>query len=334
MAGIPSNAGIASIGYDRLAASRALLAAQQQGRAGVGVSTLASTGLPRGADTVTLSKAAKPLDELRGLIAGLRQSFSRVPVAGIASVRGELAALASDADRGPGNTLIRPSLGVASADLYFAELEPGERVDLDATVTQSAQRGTLFLQGSVGAQSLDLEGGSFLTLEIAGNLGSQTISFASGQTFETIANLINVHSKATGVAAALTSAGGGITLTSAAFGLNEFVSVRSVPNPDGSLERANLSLFGADPGNVQQAGFKLADFGEPFTQGGQDYGQNLGVEIEGVSVETYGLDILFHSDRFGGRFALDPLGGLNTPGFFRLGSIIQPGGQLGSQPGG
>jgi flagellin len=67
--------------------------------------------------------------------------------------------------------------------------------------------------------------GSAVTLEINGNLGSVQLSFASGTTAATIASAINNVENQTGVTASGNSSG--LTLNSANFGSNQFVSVKT-----------------------------------------------------------------------------------------------------------
>lgn len=69
-----------------------------------------------------------------------------------------------------------------------------------------------------------------VTLEISGNQGTQTLTFASGTAASAIAYAINTTSDSTGVTAALTnpaSVASGITFKSSEFGSSNFVSVQA-----------------------------------------------------------------------------------------------------------
>lgn len=129
------------------------------------------------------------------------------------------------------------SNAVSSYRISQLDLAPGEELEIDVRVTQSARQGGMYL--SLGGTSLDLGGAgqvsSTFTIRIGGAINSMDLSFASGQTMAQIAAAINTFSETTGVEASAMSSGsnGGVLLRSSDLGSAEFVSVQVVN--DGSI---------------------------------------------------------------------------------------------------
>jgi flagellin len=149
-----------------------------------------------------------------------------------------------------------------------AKLADSASVSVVVQVTTSAQTGTVtYSGGTVGA------GG--VTIEVAGNNGSQQLSFASGTTVSQIATAVVAIKEATGVSAIVS--GSALRITSTDFGADEFVSVRAL---SGSFTVA---------GGVS----------------GKDFGRDAIVSVNGaeasakgtaISYRTGGLDIEFDLD--------------------------------------
>jgi flagellin len=95
-------------------------------------------------------------------------------------------------------------------------------IPVEVQVIQSAQYATLIYDE--GALSQDV------TIEIQGNTGATTLSFAAGTSASKIADAINQISDATGVSAvALSNPADGFTLKSSQLGSRNFVSVQVLP---------------------------------------------------------------------------------------------------------
>jgi flagellin len=96
-------------------------------------------------------------------------------------------------------------------------------------VIASAQTASLFLSGNTtGAAGALL---SSVTVEIAGNLGVQSVSFVSGTTLSAVVSAINTLRDSTGVSASLVNAAdqtSGLVFSSVAYGEDQFVSVRKL----------------------------------------------------------------------------------------------------------
>lgn len=122
-------------------------------------------------------------------------------------------------------------------------------------VTASAQVAAL----TYGASAT---GTGTTTLEITGNLGTETLTFTSGTAIATVATAVNQSKDLTGVSAAVTSATG-LQFSSTSYGSDEFVSVVAL--------EGTFTVTGGDAGSTK------------------DYGQDATVQVNGVSAVTDGL---------------------------------------------
>ncbi|MGH7179376.1 MAG: flagellin, partial [Tepidisphaeraceae bacterium] len=103
-----------------------------------------------------------------------------------------------------------------------ARVPAGSSVNVVVQVVTSAQTGAVgYTGGALTAAA---------TIEVAGNLGSEQLSFASGTSVSDIAAAIVAARDATGVSA--TVSGADLNISSIAFGSEQFVSVKAV---DGSF---------------------------------------------------------------------------------------------------
>lgn len=113
---------------------------------------------------------------------------------------------------------------VESFKVNGAKLEFGDTLDVEVSVTQSAQVGGFFVQ--FGAGALDLTNAdSQLVIEVAGSKGSRELSFSSGATVTAIVDTINTFKDVTGVEATI-SGTDNLRLTSVDRGGDEFVTLR------------------------------------------------------------------------------------------------------------
>ena len=101
------------------------------------------------------------------------------------------------------------------------------------------------------------------TIEITGNLGTETISLTSGTTNSTVVNAINQSKDLTGVSAVVT-ASGGLQFNSTTYGSDQFVNVQTLAG--------TFAVTGGDAGSTK------------------DYGADATVQINGVSAVTDGLN--------------------------------------------
>jgi flagellin len=118
-----------------------------------------------------------------------------------------------------------------------------------------------------------------VTIEVAGNGGTEQLSFSSGTTVSAIAASINAVTTATGVSA--TVSGSNLYVTSTEYGSDQFVSLKTV-----------------------------AGTFTPTTT--KDYGRDASVTINGAEAQANGKAISYRSSNLDIEFDLDAT--FNTPG--------------------
>ncbi|MEM9111066.1 MAG: flagellin [Planctomycetota bacterium] len=192
---------------------------------------------------------------------------------------------------------------VADFNINGAKLAFGENRDVEVLVTQSAQRGSLFL--SVGA-NLDLSAATAaLTFELGGALGTREFTFGSGTSVDEIAASINTFSDVTGISAV--ASGVYVELKSEEFGSDEFVNFK-VTNLGGLTGGVGTnSSVGEDVLGATAAFTATTDI--------RDSGQDVGAVINGVSAVADGKTARINTD------FLDVELELTTTGAQTLGSI-------------
>jgi flagellin len=116
-----------------------------------------------------------------------------------------------------------------------AKIPDNGQLNVTVQVTASAKTGTISFAGSgIGAAPT--------TIEIAGNIGTEQLSFAASAHNSAIAVAINQLKDSTGVSASVL-ANGSLDLYSTAFGSTQFVSVKTI---NGTF--TNGKTFGSDAG--------------------------------------------------------------------------------------
>jgi len=160
---------------------------------------------------------------------------------------------------------------VAGATVYSARFGNNAFVPVQVELISSAQTAQLFLSGNTtGAAGALL---SSVTVEIAGNLGVQTLSFVSGTALSAVVAAVNTLRDSTGVSASLVSATdqtSGLVFHSTAYGSNQFVSVRKI-GEGGDF----FSVADAQGGNITQ----------------RDTGRDVSALINGALATGRGLDV-------------------------------------------
>jgi flagellin len=139
------------------------------------------------------------------------------------------------------------STAIDSFQINAAKLPDNGYQTITVEVTGSAQLGEVDFSGT------DV-GTSAVTIEVAGNAGTEQLSFAANTATSAVAFAVNQLSGATGVSASVS--GTTLRFTSTAFGSDQFVSIKTI---DGS-----------------------------FTQG-KDFGADATVNINGSQAEVHGL---------------------------------------------
>jgi flagellin len=122
-----------------------------------------------------------------------------------------------------------PTSAIAASKVFNAQFGTATSIDVNVEVISSAQTATLFLSGNVPGAAGELL--SSVTIEVAGNLGVQTLSFVSGTNLSAVVAAVNTLRDATGVSASLVDAAdqtSGLLFNSIDYGSDQFVSVRKV----------------------------------------------------------------------------------------------------------
>ncbi|MDB5301100.1 MAG: flagellin [Phycisphaerales bacterium] len=117
-------------------------------------------------------------------------------------------------------------------------------------------------------------GGAAITLEVAGNAGTQQLSFAGSSTYTQIATAINNISSTTGVTASAN--GANITFKAANFGSSQYVSVAAISG-----------TFGITGGTS-----------------GKATGKDAKVQVNGASAQADGVNITYRDNNLDVNFTL------------------------------
>lgn len=189
---------------------------------------------------------------------------------------------------------------VSNVRVNAAKLDFGQTLDVEVTVTASAQVGGFFLE--FGQDNLDLGGAGDtngadrqFTIEIAGTEGSRELSFSSGTTVAQVAATINTFSDVTGVEATL-SGTDDLRLTSVNRGSDEFVSLSVVD--DGGIAGATGATR-LDDSSELTAGtdFSANAFNSTALSNGiTDSGQDVEAFINGQKATTRGTVARINTD--------------------------------------
>jgi flagellin len=154
-----------------------------------------------------------------------------------------------------------------------ARVPDGSKVSVVVQVVTSAQTGTLGYTGGTIT-------GSTVTLEVAGNSGTEQLSFASGTTVSSIATSINSVKNATGVSA--TVSGSALKVSSTGFGAKQYVGLRALTGTVTGLATT------------------------------KDFGRDAAVTVNGAAAQTDGLKVSYRSSSLDIEFDLNKLANTNN----------------------
>lgn len=112
---------------------------------------------------------------------------------------------------------------IAGVQVDGAQFGSTGNISVDVEVVEAAETAGLFIDGSTGTVGvLD----DPVTVEIAGPLGVQSVSFASGTALSSVATAINSLTQTTGVSASFLTSG--VQVNSTTYGSDSFVSVKQI----------------------------------------------------------------------------------------------------------
>lgn len=252
-------------------------------------------------DAAPLRELGARLIDLRKLLAGSRSPNSVGDAqakidASLASIRKVAASLRGAPAEDPLSPVApAPNAIVTNVDgsvdgvqVTAPDLGPGQSLDVNVLVTQSAQTAALAL--SFGGRELDLgaTGGgdpnARFDIEIAGSLGKQTLSFASGTTLHDVAETINLLKDTVGVSASVS----GTALRLDSLGLNDesYVSVRVID--DGGIQGVNTGVYTFLPTDNYTADWSTRTSFAGAESGIVDHGQDLAALVNGVLATNRG----------------------------------------------
>ncbi len=165
--------------------------------------------------------------------------------------------------------------GVDAADIGGARVNGAQFgsngvVNVDVEIVESAQTASLFLDGNSGTPG---ELTSAVTMEVAGSLGVQSISFASGTAMSAVVAAVNTLKDTTGVSATLVDPAdqtSGLVFNSTGYGSDSFVSVRQIGS-----NASDFNVLDAPAGTATQ----------------RDTGRDVTAVINGVLATGDGLDV-------------------------------------------
>jgi flagellin len=159
---------------------------------------------------------------------------------------------------------------IAGALVKSAQFGTNTDLAVGVEVVQSAQTGFLFLSGNTNGMNGALN--SSMTVEIAGNLGVQSVSFVSGTALSAVVAAVNTLRETTGVSASMADVAdqsSGMVFNSIDFGADEFVSVRTLSGGD------DFQVFDARGGDATD----------------RDMGRNVSAVVNGVLAVGDGLNV-------------------------------------------
>ena len=155
----------------------------------------------------------------------------------------------------------------------------GASLSVVVQVVTSAQTGTItYTNGTIS-------GTDGATIEIAGNVGTEQLSFTSGTTVSSIATAVNAVRASTGVSA--TVSGTALRMDSTRFGSDQFVSVKTVA-------------------------------GTFVPSANKDAGRDATVNVNGAEAQANGLSISFRSSNLDVEFDLDAAFNASGTGTFAI----------------
>jgi flagellin len=154
---------------------------------------------------------------------------------------------------------------VTDVQVNSALIPDGSKVAVAVQVVSSGTTGAITYTGGT------ITGGT-VTLEVAGNEGTQQLSFASGTTVTSIATAINGVKNATGLSAQVS--GTDLRVNSTQYGSAQFVSIKAISGTVTGLSAAQT--FGTDANvTINGAQAQSAGLAISYRSAGLDIGLNL-----------------------------------------------------------
>jgi flagellin len=167
---------------------------------------------------------------------------------------------------------------VTALQVNSALVPDGGTVGVAVQVVSSGKTGTVTYTGGTVT-------GSTVTLQVAGNIGSTQLSFASGTTISSIVTAINGVKTSTGLSAQVS--GSDIRINSTQYGSTQFASVQALNGTFSGLSSTNKA-FGADADvTVNGATADVAGLAVSYRNSNLDVSFNLASKYDTPGSQTF-----------------------------------------------
>jgi flagellin len=178
---------------------------------------------------------------------------------------------------------------ISALQVNSALVPDGGTTGVAVQIVSSGKTGTVTYTGGTVT-------GSTVTLQLAGNVGSTQLSFASGTTISSIVTAINGVKNSTGLSAQVS--GSDVRIQSTKFGSAQFVSVAALSGTFSGLSSTN-KVFGTDADvTVNGAAANVAGLSVSYRNSSLDVSFNLSTKYDKPGSQT------FHITGGGATFSL------------------------------
>ena len=175
--------------------------------------------------------------------------------------------------------------GFATIQVNAANLPGNKTESVVVQVLNSATLGKVSYAGAGGSAQI---GASAVTLQVAGNLGTQQLSFAGSTKLSAVAAAINNITGETGVTAS--ASGANLTFKAENYGSNQFVSVQSVSGTFAVTGGSSGKAFGKDAKvNVNGATATVAGTDVTYRDTNLDLNFTLSSSLNNGKSKTFGI---------------------------------------------
>lgn len=200
------------------------------------------------------------------------------------------------------------SSSIAKAEVFGANFAGKSNIQVETTVLNSAQTGSLYMRGDyASAPAANGTLLSSLTLAISGVEGVQELSFISGTPLSDVVAAINNFTQSTGVSAAQINSSdpsSGLVFSATSYGEGAFVSVEKIGQAGNFFQTFKLADDDAKP-----AAFSFTDVDAATIQvsaSNRDVGRDVVALINGVLSDGDGLTVdVSNSTSLSLKFQLD-----------------------------
>jgi flagellin len=167
---------------------------------------------------------------------------------------------------------------ISALGINSALVPDGGTVGVAVQVVSSGKTGTVTYTGGTVT-------GSTVTLQIAGNIGTTQLSFASGTTISSIMTAVNGVKNSTGLSAQVS--GSDLRINSTQFGSQQFVSVQAIAGTFSGLSSTNKT-FGTDANvTVNGAAANVSGLAVSYRNSSLDVSFNLATKYDTPGSQTF-----------------------------------------------